>query len=248
MVVVLCGGAARTSGLRLRANLCTVFSQPPFPLEEDRSMRTILSVALATVFTLSATAYAADNAPPEGFTALFNGKDFSGWSAKQGGEETDDEKAKWQQHWKVEDGVIKFDGKGPNLWTAGKYGNFVLMVDWRFPQPGDSGIYLRGKSKSQVNIWCRDMGSGEVWGYRTDGSQPEEVRQACTPIKNMDKPVGEWNTFVITMKGDRLTVKLNGEVVIDNAQLPGVPAEGEIALQRHGNPIDFKNIYIKELE
>ena len=95
-------------------------------------MRTILFVALAALFALSATAYAADNAPPEGFTALFNGKDFAGWSAKQGGEETDDEKAKWQQHWKVEDGVIKFDGKGPNLWTAGKYGNFVLMVDWRF--------------------------------------------------------------------------------------------------------------------
>jgi predicted O-methyltransferase YrrM len=122
------------------------------------------------------------------------------------------------------------------------------MVDWRFPKPGDSGIYLRGRSKSQVNIWCNEMGSGEVWGYRTDKKLPEEIRKAYTPLKKMDKPVGQWNRFIITMKGDRLTVKLNGEIVIKNAQLPGVSAEGEIALQRHGNPIEFKNIYIKSLE
>jgi hypothetical protein len=77
---------------------------------------------------------------------------------------------------------------------------------------------------------------------------PEEIRKACTPLKKMDKPVGQWNRFIITMKGDRLTVKLNGEVVINSAQLPGVTAEGEIALQRHGNPIEFKNIYVKSLE
>jgi hypothetical protein len=87
-----------------------------------------------------------------------------------------------------------------------------------------------------------------VWGYRTDGKQPEEVRKACTPLKVADKPVGQWNTFEITMKGDVLNVKLNGEHVIKDAQLPGIPAEGEIALQRHGNPIDFRNITIKKLE
>jgi hypothetical protein len=210
-------------------------------------MRRILALTFVTVAMYATTALAGDNVAPEGFTALFNGKDFTGWSAKQGKEETDAEKAKWQEHWKVEDGVIQFDGQGPNLWTSGKYKDFVLMVDWRFPKPGDSGIYLRGQSKSQVNIWCVPMGSGEVWGYRTDQKQPEAIRKAVTPSKKMDKPVGEWNSFVITMKGDRLTVELNGEVVIDDAQLPDVQAEGEIALQRHGNPIEFKNIYIKEM-
>jgi hypothetical protein len=209
-------------------------------------MRMILLTALAAAIAASAPVLAADNVPPEGFKALFNGKDFTGWQAKQGQAESEAEKAKWQEHWKVVDGVIQFDGQGPNLWTSGKFKDFVLMVDWRFPKPGDSGIFLRGQAKSQVNIWCNEMGSGEVWGYRTDRSQPEEVRKACTPIKKTDKPVGEWNTFVITMKGDRLTVELNGEVVIKEAQLPGVPPEGEIALQRHGNPIEFKNIFIKE--
>jgi hypothetical protein len=50
-----------------------------------------------------------------------------------------------------------------------------------------------------------------------------EVRRACMPKKRADKPVGEWNQMSITMKGDRLTVVLNGEEVISSAQLPGVP-------------------------
>jgi len=113
--------------------------------------------------------------------------------------------------------------------------------------PGDSGIYLRGSSKSQVNIWNWPIGSGEVYGYRKDPNMPPEVRKAVTPKMRADNPIGQWNTFVITMKGDRLTVVLNGKKVIDNAQLPGVPEKGRIALQHHGDPIQFRNIYIKEL-
>jgi len=113
--------------------------------------------------------------------------------------------------------------------------------------PGDSGIYLRGNSKSQVNIWNWPIGSGEVYGYRMDKKMSPEVRKGVTPIKRADKPIGEWNSFVITMKGDRLTVVLNGETVIKNAQLPGVPKTGKIALQHHGDPIQFRNIFIKEL-
>ncbi len=210
-------------------------------------MRTMLITLFAVTAVWSAPPAAVDNKPPKGFTALFNGADFTGWKARRRGIESEAEQAKWQQHWKVEGGVIKFDGKGPTLWTTKKFGDFVLLVDWRFPKPGDSGVFLRGSSKSQVNIWCNAMGSGEVWGYRTDKKQPEEVRKACTPMVKMDKPVGQWNRFVITMEAERLTVVLNGEVVIKTARLPGVPATGEIALQRHGNPIDFKNIFIKPL-
>ncbi|MDX2131423.1 MAG: family 16 glycoside hydrolase [Planctomycetota bacterium] len=113
---------------------------------------------------------------------------------------------------------------------------------------GDSGIYLRGSSKSQVNMWCWGIGSGEVYGYRTDASLPADVRAGVTPRRKADRPIGEWNRFVITMKGDRLTVVLNGETVIENALLPGVAREGPIALQSHGSPIEFANILIKELE
>ncbi|TVQ14735.1 MAG: DUF1080 domain-containing protein [Balneolaceae bacterium] len=122
----------------------------------------------------------------------------------------------------------------------------------------DSGIYLRGTSKAQVNIWCWPVGSGEVYGYRTDASMPAEVIAGVTPSVFADNHIGEWNSFEITMTGDRLTVELNGIVVIDNAQLPGVNDRGPIALQHHGRMVDgewvsppsivqFRNIYIREL-
>ena len=121
------------------------------------------------------------------------------------------------------------------------------QVEVEVDDAGDSGLYLRGSSKSQVNMWCRPCGSGEVYGYRTDASQPAEVRAGVTPRKVADKPIGQWNRFLITMKGDRLTVRLNGELVIENAQLPGVAARGPIALQHHGDPIEFASILIREL-
>lgn len=116
------------------------------------------------------------------------------------------------------------------------------------PDAGDSGIYLRGNTSSQVNIWCWPVGSGEVYGYRTNDKMPPEVRAGVTPREAADAPIGQWNRFIITMRGDRLTVVLNGKTVIENAQLPGVPESGPIGLQQHGNPVQFGNIYIKELK
>jgi len=88
---------------------------------------------------------------------------------------------------------------------------------------------------------------------------PAEVRRAVTPKVKADNPPGKWNRFVITMKGDRLTVNLNGQTVIENARLPGVAPRGPIALQHHGEKKDgvwvappslvqFRNISIKALE
>jgi hypothetical protein len=224
---------------------------------------------------------------PQGFTSLFNGKDFTGWKVPQGD----------NGHWKIVDGVIDYDARsdakgGKDLWTEKTYKNFVLHVDWRLKtdQKGymnkvpiilangthkkdengkeilieiedvDSGIYLRGQADAQVNIWMWPIGSGEVYGYRTKKSSTPEVKAGVTPKKKMDKPRGEWNSFEITMKGDRLWVKLNGETVIENAQLPGVAKEGPIALQHHGtwndkkggwtgppSIVQFRNIAILEL-
>lgn len=202
-----------------------------------RAMAWALAGVAALALLGAAFCLAAETPADEGFRLLFNGKNLEGWKA-------DDEAKK---HWVVRDGVLSYDGKNGNLWTVQSFGDFVLKVDWRLPAPGDSGIYLRGTSKAQVNIWCNALGSGEVYGYRTDRNQPEEVRKAATPLKKADKPVGQWNTFVITLKGERLTVVLNGEVVISNARLPGVPKSGPIALQHHGNPIEFRNILIREL-
>jgi len=112
---------------------------------------------------------------------------------------------------------------------------------------GDSGIYLRGTSKCQINIWNWPVGSGEIWGYRVDQDMPEEVRRTATPMICADNKPGEWNRFIITAIDDKITVELNGKTVIKEATLPGVPAKGPIALQHHGDQIQFANIYIKEL-
>lgn len=133
------------------------------------------------------------------------------------------------------DGSVKKDDQGNDV---------MVTVD----DAGDSGVYLRGSSKSQVNMWCWPIGSGEVYGYRTDPSMPAEVRAGVTPTSVADAPIGQWNRFVITMKGERLTVVLNGVTVIENALLPGVAPEGPIALQMHGNPIEFANILIREIK
>ena len=116
------------------------------------------------------------------------------------------------------------------------------------PDAGDSGILLRGTDKAQVNITCWPVGSRRA--LRLPHRQercPPEVRAGATPKVKADNPPGQWNRFVITLKGDRLTVELNGKTVIENAQLPGVPPPRPIGLQHHGDPVQFANIYIKEL-
>jgi len=116
------------------------------------------------------------------------------------------------------------------------------------PHAGDSGVYLRGSSKAQVNIWSQPMGSGDINSYHKDLSLPLEVRRACMPKTNADRPFGQWNRFEITMVGDRVTVVLGGQKVIDDAQLPDVPERGPIALQNHSDPVEFRNLRIQELD
>ena len=137
--------------------------------------------------------------------------------------------------------AIRADGTTP----AGPDGKPLLVEIDDF---GDSGILLRGSDKSQVNIWCWPVGSGEVYGYRNDISQSTAVRTAVTPREKADAPPGQWNRFRIRMQGDRLTVILNGRTVIENAQLPGVPRRGPIGLQHHGAPIEFANLFVRDLK
>ncbi|MGI6456417.1 MAG: DUF1080 domain-containing protein [bacterium] len=198
-----------------------------------------------------------DNTAPEGFTALFNGKDLTNWKglvanpverAKMTEEELADAQKKaderMREHWKVQDGTLVFDGKGDSLCTVRDYCDFEMFVDWKILKDGDSGIYLRGSP--QVQIWDRpDIGSGALFNNQNNPS---------TPLKVADNPIGEWNTFHIIMIGDRLTVYLNDELVTDNVLMenywerdkPIYPCE-QIELQNHGNTLYFKNIYIREL-
>ena len=122
------------------------------------------------------------------------------------------------------------------------------VVRKEIPDAGDSGIHLRGNDRYQVNIWSQPMGSGDINALHKDASLPEEVRRACLPKKRADAPFGQWNRFVITLRGERVSVVLNGELVIDRAELPQVPPRGPLGLQNHGDPVEFRNLFLKELE
>ena len=113
---------------------------------------------------------------------------------------------------------------------------------------GDSGIYLRGTERSQVNIWCWPVGSGELWDVRNDKNVSKEVRAGATPKTRADAAPGEWNRFRIRLIGDRVSVDLNGTRVIDNAQIPGINERGPILLQHHGDPMEWANIFVRELD
>ncbi|HID77934.1 MAG TPA: DUF1080 domain-containing protein [Planctomycetaceae bacterium] len=202
---------------------------------------------------------AADNTPPPGFTALFNGKDLSGWQGlvanpPKRAQMSPDQLAaaqrkadrRMREHWRVEDGVLVFDGRGKNLCTVKDYGDFELYVDWKIKPKGDSGIYLRGTP--QVQIWdYRDHpeGSGGLYNNKKHPSKP---------LRCADRPVGQWNTFRIKMVGDKVTVWLNDQLVVDNVVMENywerdkpIYPTGPIELQSHGNTLYFKNIYIREI-
>ena len=178
------------------------------------------------------------------FRPLFTGLDLSGWKAQEGHKE----------HWVPSDTVLRYDGKAtdpdPNLWTARDYGDFEMMVDWRLRRnmPGASGIALRGCTKCAVSLNARPHGSGGVDAYRTDESLPAAVRMSFTPKIKADKPPGDWNRTLITLKGDKLTVTLNGRRVIDNAELTGIDPKGPIGLTHHGDPVEFANLFIRPLK
>ena len=111
----------------------------------------------------------------------------------------------------------------------------------------DSGIYLRGTSKSQINMWNWPVGSGEIWGYRTDESMSPAVRSACTPTQKADAPIGSWNRFHILMQGEKLSVTLNNTLVIPGAILPGVAGQGPIGIQHHGSALECMNIFVRPI-
>ena len=224
-------------------------------------MRTLTCLILTCIVSLGvvAQAHTADNTPPDGFTALFNGKDLTGWkglvgSPKSRATMSTEQLAEAQKkadksaktHWSVVDGVIVFDGKGKSLCTAKDYGDFEMFVDWKILARGDSGIYLRGSP--QVQIWDpgrQKVGSGGLFNNKKNPSKPLEIA---------DNPIGEWNTFYIKMVGEKVTVKLNGQLVVDDVVMENywdrnkpIYPTGQIELQNHGNTLYFKNIYLREI-
>ncbi len=202
-----------------------------------------------------------------GFVSIFNGKDLTGWHGYTANPLEKRKMSKYKleklqkeadkhmlQNWSVENGILKFNGNknGKNLCTVkDDYSDFEMIIDWRIGKDGDSGIYLRGFP--QVQIW--DTARVDVDARVGSGGLYNNKKHRSTPLVAADNPVGDWNTFRIKMVGNRVTVYLNGRLVVDNEVLEnyfdyGIPvfAKGDIELQAHNSPLEFRDIFIKELD
>ncbi len=198
-----------------------------------------------------------------GFVSIFNGKDLSGWHglvknpilrAKMTPEELAKEQvvadAKMLNNWAVKDGCIVFNGEGNNLCTTKMYGDFEMIVDWKISKNGDSGIYLRGTP--QVQIW--DTARVDVGAQVGSGGLYNNQKNLSKPLVLADNAIGDWNTFRIKMEGERVTVYLNGILVVDNVVMENywdrnlpIFVKDAIELQAHGTDLAFRNIFVKEL-
>ena len=228
-----------------------------------------VALVAVSVFSFASTQSPQAGAPPEGFTALFNEKNLSGWW----GLKTEDP-AKWKafsadklaekkaaslkdiaQHWSVDGEELVNDGHGLYLSTQKNYGDFEFLVDYKTVPKADSGIYLRGIP--QVQIWDSteeakfnigaNKGSGGLWN-NSKGAPGKD------PLVLADKPFGQWNSFRIIMVGERVSVWLNGKLLVDHARMENyfnrkgqIPRTGPIQLQTHGGEIRWRNVFIREI-
>lgn len=184
-----------------------------------------------------------------GFSPMFNGRDLIGWNTTG--------------NWIVEKGnIVRLKPRpGERGWkrfkdyltTDRQYENFVLDLEFKFEKKGNSGVFLRvGDPGNQVEsgfeIQILDTYGKEKVGPHDCGG----VIGTVGPSRNMVKPAGEWNRYIITLIDDSLKVVLNGEQIIDldigESKIKDRPAKGYISFQDEAKPIWYRNVRIKELK
>jgi hypothetical protein len=206
--------------------------------------------------------------PPEGFTALFNGKNLTGWHTPP----------LVKEYWYIEDGVLKspelIRSWGASLSTKKHYKDFVLMLDFRMPTISDSGINFRRLipeipgfgDMEQFNLISRG-GMGHLESYYFLPKQTAKkmgLKEQEKPyVRHIDPEIGVWHTVKLTMKGLNFSAEYDGEVLYDGFEYHDWMINNEpapIRLQKHivvhGDnlgkenpcPIEYRNIFIKELK
>lgn len=165
--------------------------------------------------------------------SLFNGKDLTGW------------KAMGQNQWIVKNGVLTSPKSGANLVSDRKFTDFKLHLEFRYPKGSNSGVYLRGRHEVQIEDSPKgthpsNVLYGGVYGFLA----PSEIN-ALGP--------DQWQTFDVTLIGQKVTIVTNGKTVISNQEIPGITGgaldskEGEpgpIYIQGDHGPVEFRKIVI----
>jgi hypothetical protein len=232
----------------------------------QRSLR-LQAFSLIAAFAVSSVAHSTE--PPEGFRAIFNGKDLAGWHGlnphngeKLTGAEKEanhkQQRAEFPDHWNIENGELVNDGHGPYATSDEDFGDIEFLLEYKTVAKADSGIYLRGTP--QVQIWDSKqvynakaptrkphLGSGGLFN-NTEGSAGRH------PSEVADKPFGEWNRFRIRQIGSITWVWLNDRLVVDGAIMENywdrrqpLPAQGPIMLQTHGGEIRWRNLFVRDI-
>jgi hypothetical protein len=200
--------------------------------------------------------------PPSDAVVLFDGKDLSKWAHKDGS----------AAKWKVENGYAEVVAKTGYIYTREAFGDCQLHVEFTEPLPakgesqdrGNSGVFLQGLYETQV------LDSYQSKTY-ADG-QAGAIYGQYPPLVNASRPPGQWQVYDIVFHGPRFdkdgkllrpareTVFHNGVLVQDNVELTGPTAHGKrppyepqpeklpVALQDHGHPVRYRNIWIRELK
>jgi hypothetical protein len=224
--------------------------------QQDFFMQSILS-ALVFCFLIAPTF--ADDAKlnvlsseetKDGFSLLFNGKDLDGWHGDV-------------KKYTVKDGVITCEGD--NIYTNKEYDNFVLRFEFKLPPAGNNGVGIRTPDKGdsayagmeiQILDDRHENYEGKIQPYQVHGS----IYGIVPAKRDALKPQGEWNQEEISADGSKIKVTVNGKVVvdadlstikdtIDHNNHPGLHnAKGHLGFLGHGDPVQFRNIRVKELK
>jgi hypothetical protein len=220
--------------------------------------RTPLRALLACAAVLTAAGLAAvaeDKKADDGFTPVFNGRDFTGWKFFVKGD------ADPKKTWSVQDGVIVCTGK-PNgyFYTAKSYKNYALRYDWRYVKPAAG---QKSTLNSGLLVHIHDAGTPAVGGtwpqcVEIQGANANHGMLYFLKAKKIESkydkaakdraahPVGEWNTTEAVLGADgSITAKINGTPVVSGKS---DLTEGPFGFQSEGAEIHFRNIKVKEMK
>jgi len=210
---------------------------------------TMMVAVMWSLLAMAGSQAAESGAADDGFVPLFDGKTLNGWQTTG--------------NWIVEEGgvVALRPRPGESGWqrydayltTTRKYKDFVLDLEFKIDKGGNSGVFLRvGDRMSQVATGF-EIQILDTHGLAKPGNHDcGGVISAAAPSKNMAKPAGHWNRYVITLQGKRLKVEMNGEQIhdleLDKSAIKDRPDEGFLGFQDEAKPVWYRNVRIKELK
>ncbi len=247
---------------------CTVHRQTGAEVRPPGSLVVLAGIMLAGL--LAPLPLRAEPQPPDGFEALFNGENLDGWHGRphvdprklaamsdvERQRQLDTWTAEARQHWRVEDGELINDGKGPYLTTDREFGDVELLIEYKTVAKADSGIYLRGTPQVQIWDYTQEGGKWDRHADKGSGGLYNNTKGAAGQLPRVlaDKPFGQWNSFRILQVGDRTSVWLNDQLVVDHAVMENfwdrkrpLFAKGPIQLQTHGGEIRWRNVFVREI-